>query len=289
MMLRDFQSRMLEEARGYMRAGVKRILFVAPPGAGKTVLAAHMADGFVQRWLIGHFNCHRIELVEQTGDTFREHGIQHGVLARGYPFNPFDKLITAQVQTLARRLASLRVPDASIWDEAQHMAAAMWRAIFNWQPDAYQFGLSGSPERLDGSGLGEFFQVIVNGPSTAELIEMGYLSPYLYFGPPPTTPIAEQVKALKTLGGDYRRAELGAIMDRPKLIGDVVEHYLRLAPGEKGIVFAVNREHSRHLAAAFNGEGIAAAHLDGETDIGERKRTMAAFRAGDVRILTNVE
>jgi superfamily II DNA or RNA helicase len=95
--------------------------------------------------------------------------------------------------------------------------------------------------------------------------------------------------AVHTTAGDFNRGEVAELMDRPKLVGDVVEHYHRLAPGEQGIVFAASREHSRHMADTFSGEGVPAAHVDGSFPDRERERIFDAFRAGDIRIMSNVD
>lgn len=284
MLLRPYQDQMLQEARGHMRAGKRRVLLQLATGGGKTALASYMIDGAAAKGLRSSFNVHRKELIEQTSRAFDEYGIGHGVIGAGWPFNPHELVTIAGIATLARRLEHVLPPNMNVWDECHHLAAAIWRAVFDAFPDAYQLGLSATPERLDGRGLADFFDVMVSGPSTADLIGMGYLSRYRYFAPG-----KPDLVGMPTRCGDFNRSDLGDLMDKPKLIGDVVEHYLRLAAGELGVVFAVNREHSRHLAMAFKSEGIAAAHVDGSMSDGERSRAVDAFRAGDVRVLCNVD
>jgi superfamily II DNA or RNA helicase len=78
-------------------------------------------------------------------------------------------------------------------------------------------------------------------------------------------------------------------MKDAKLIGDVVKTYRELADGMQGIVFAVDREHSRSMTEAFVAAGIRAAHVDGSMNRNDRKRAVDAFRAGDIAILSNCE
>jgi DNA repair protein RadD len=78
-------------------------------------------------------------------------------------------------------------------------------------------------------------------------------------------------------------------MDKATLIGDVVEHYQRLAPGQQGIVFAVSREHSRHIAEAFCAAGVKAEHVDGSMKDRDRSRIVDGFRGGEVRVMVNVD
>lgn len=284
MELRDYQTRMLDDARAHMRAGVRRILLRLATGGGKTVMAASMLGGAAGRGLSSQFIVHRRELIEQTSLTFQAVGIRHGLIASG--MQPYrDPLVQlAGVQTLARRLDDVAKPKLIVVDEAHHAVAGTWQQVLAAYPDAYVIGLTATPERLDGRGLKDHFDVMVDGPSTGELIERGFLSPYTYFAPGTPDLVGVPVRA-----GDFNRGELGDLMDKPKLIGDIVEHYQRLAAGHQGIVFAASREHSRHIAEGFKAVGIRAAHVDGEMADRERKRAVDAFRARDLDIMVNVD
>lgn len=284
MELRDYQAAMLNEARAHMRSGTRRILMQLPTGGGKTVMAASMLDGAADREMRSWFAVHRRELIEQTSRTFREVGIAHGFIASGMPANGIYAVQLAGVQTLINRLDTIKEPKLIVWDEAHHATATIWSTIMARYPDAYHIGLSATPQRLDGRGLRGHFDVMVKGPSVAELIRRGFLCQYTYFAPG-----KPDLLGVPTRAGDFNRGELGDVMDRPKLIGDVVEHYHRLAAGKQGIVFAVSRDHSRHIADAFIGNGVRAAHIDGSMTERERGRIVDAFRAGDLEIMVNVD
>jgi superfamily II DNA or RNA helicase len=68
----------------------------------------------------------------------------------------------------------------------------------------------------------------------------------------------------------------------------VVQHWLKHAKGMRTVGFACNVAHSHDMVAAFNAQGIPAAHLDGGTPKGERKRIIAEFAAGRIQVLWNV-
>ncbi|NKW09462.1 DEAD/DEAH box helicase family protein [Ochrobactrum tritici] len=91
----------------------------------------------------------------------------------------------ASIQTLQKRLDWYGTPDLYIPDEAHHAGAATWAEVIDTyrQGGAKIVGLSATPERLDGEGLGKWFDRMVVGPSTAWLIEQGYLAPYRLFAP----------------------------------------------------------------------------------------------------------
>jgi len=282
--LRDYQEDMLVEAADLMAMGYRRILLQLPTGGGKTVMAAAMLGACALLEQRSQFIVHRKELIEQTSCTFNSAGINHGFIAAGRPFDPEAAVILAGVQTLVNRLEGLLPPNLAVIDEAHHCTAASWDRVMSAYPDAFIIGLSATPERLDGRGLDDHFDVMVTGPSVAELIEQGYLSPFDYYAPD-----VPDLGGVATVAGDFNRGQIGALMDKPKLIGDVVEHYLRLALGQQGIVFAANREHSRNLASAFAGNGVSAAHVDGSMPDKERKRIVDAFREGAIDIMSNCE
>ena len=281
--LRDYQYEMLVEAAHWMRMGFRRILLVLPTGGGKTIIASSLFQSAMALGCTAQFIVHRRELIKQTSETFTKAGLTHGFIASGFPFDFNAALTLAGIQTLANRLDLILPPDLAVVDEAHHATASTWADVLSGY-DGYVIGLTATPERLDGKGLDEHFDVMVIGPSVSDLIDMGYLSHYDYYAPS-----KPDLSGVKTMAGDYNRAAVADIMDKPVLIGDTVEHYLRTAKGEQGIVFAVNREHSRHLADAFKAEGVRAAHVDGSMTDKERERFDAAFRARDIDILTNVD
>lgn len=281
--LRDYQWAILLEVSRLMRLGYRRILIQLPTGGGKTVMAAAMMGSAALMGLSSEFIVHRKELINQTSTSFARMGINHGFIASGREMDLSHDVILAGVQSLVRRLASLLPPDLAVLDEAHHATAGTWERVLDYYRDGYVVGLSATPSRLDGRGLSDRFDVMVRGPSPRTLIQRGYLSEYEYFAP--SLPDFSEVPVT---AGEFNRAAAAEVMDRPKLIGDVVEHYLELAAGEQGIVFAQSRKHSQHLADAFAAERIPAMHVDGKTPEDERKRFDDAFRAGDIRIGCNV-
>lgn len=282
--LRHYQYDMLVEAAHWMRAGYRRILLVLPTGGGKTVIASSLLNSTYLMGYSSQFIVHRKELIKQTSTTFTKNGLTHGFIATGFPVDYHADVTLAGIQTLVNRLDKVLPPYLSVIDEAHHAAASSWADVLSYYGDNYVIGLTATPERLDGKGLAEHFDVMIVGPSVSDLIEWGYLSPYEYYAPN-----RPDMAGVGSTAGDYARAAAAEVMDKPVLIGSTVEHYLRNAKGEQGVVFAVNREHSRHLADGFKGEGIKAAHVDGSMTDKERDWHDAAFRARDIDILTNVD
>lgn len=280
--LRPYQSALIDRLRHSLRSH-RSVLLQLPTGGGKTVLTAAMIGTAASRGRRCHFHVHRQELIDQTINTFSAVGIPHGVIAASYAPNPFQPVQVASIDTLRHRLARVRAPDLCVWDEAHHLGAKSWRRIMDAWPKAVHVGLTATPERLDGKGLDDCFQDMVCGPTTAELIEAGYLSKYRLFAPsrPDTT-------GLHSRGGDYKTEEADALMDRPTITGDAIAHYNRLARDKRAVAFCVSIKHSQHVAEQFRAAGVVAWHVDGGTDRSERRQAIDAFRRGEIKVLCNV-
>lgn len=283
--LRDYQADMIERGRQALRR-VKRVLLQAPTGAGKTVLASFMIQQTARRGDSAWFICHRAELVEGTSKTFHKFGIAHGYIAAGYPMSLQQLVQVCSIDTLKGRLANLAAPRIAIIDEAHHGGAAGWAMVMDWlhQQGTLIIGLSATPQRLDGKGLDAHFDELVPGPQTAWLIEQGNLSPYRLYAPH-----MPDMKGVRKQMGDFAKGDAAERMDKPKLTGDAIAHWHKYAAGLRTVVFGITVAHSQHIAEQFTAAGIRAAHLDGGTNKGERKRIITDYAAGRIQVLTNVD
>ena len=283
--LRPYQTDLISKARASLRQGCKRLLLQCPTGAGKTVLVAHMLATAAQKGKRAWFCVHRKELLEQAVQTFVDAADIHtGIVAAGYPSDPSAPVQVCSVGSLKRRMAKLQPPDLLVWDECHHVPSASWAAVSSALPNAHQLGLTATPQRLDGKGLAAHFDQLLLGPTVADLIAQGYLSPYRLFAPG-----AFDTSQIHKVAGDFNKAEVATAMGASTVVGDAVHTYQQHADHGRALVFVWSLEASRALAAAFSAAGISAAHVDGETPSDERKRAMAAFRAGDLRVLCNVD
>jgi DNA repair protein RadD len=97
------------------------------------------------------------------------------------------------------------------------------------------------------------------------------------------------LSGVATRTGDYVEAQLADRMDRAKLVGDIVMHWLRFAEGRETVAFAVNVAHSIHLRNEFRRSGVRAEHIDGSTAMDERDATLARLASGKIDIVTNCQ
>lgn len=267
-----------------MAEGCRSILLQAPTGSGKTLLTAHMLKTCAARGQRAIFVVHRRELVKQSIAAFGQVGLDHGVIAAGWWESPRKPVQIASAQTLIRRHHKYAKPNLVIWDEAHHLGAQSWQKLHAQYPMAYHIGLTATPVRLDGKGLGTFFERILCGPSVSWLIENKYLSSYKLFAPS-----LIETNGLSIRMGDFSKEELATVSDKPTITGDAISHYKRLASGKRALVFCVSIQHSQHVVAQFQAAGISAAHIDGETDQEVRDATIEKFKQGSIKVLSNVE
>ena len=280
---RDYQTELVEAARQRIRQKHKRILIQLPTGGGKTVIAALIIEGALAKDKRILFLAHRRELIEQPSAKLDQLGVSHGiVMAQHHRYRPYAPVQVASIQTLANRELAYP-PDLIFIDEAHRARAATYGKILERYPDAVVIGLTATPVRSDGRGLGNLFQTMACGPSVATLTERGYLVPTRVFAP--TKP---DLKDVGKVGGDYNQGQLGRTMDRSTITGDIVEHWRRLGEDRLTICFAVNVEHSKHLCERFREAGVRAAHLDGETPLDERTKLLEQLAAGEIRVLCSV-
>jgi DNA repair protein RadD len=182
------------------------------------------------------------------------------------------------------RSRSLELPPADLLvvDEAHHARAETYQRLLAAYPNAVILGLTATPCRGDGRGLGNIFEVLIECPSVAELIGGKYLVETR-----PYAPVRPDLTGVHIRRGDYVENELAARMNTAKLVGDVVAHWLRLAERRSTVVFAVDVAHSVHLRNEFRRAGVLAEHLDGSTPIEERDRILAQLASGTIDVVTN--
>lgn len=285
-MLRPYQLEAVEGLRESFKKGYKRIVLQAATGSGKTVMASEIVRGAVAKGNPVLFVAHRRELIHQAAAKLKDFGISTGLILAEERPKPRELVQVGSIQTIAARYLKKgeTLPSAAvvIYDEGHHALAQTYVRLAEQYPNAALLGLTATPVRGDGKGLGHMFQDMVMGPSITKLTEQGYLVPVRYFAPS-----MPDLYGVKVTAGDYNQGQLDERMDKPKLVGDIVANWGEIAPERKTIVFASSVKHSIHLAEQFQAAGVNAAHLDGETPIAEREEILGDLRRGKIQVLTN--
>jgi DNA repair protein RadD len=74
--LRRYQTDVISEIEKAIGAGERRIVVVAPTGAGKTIVAAEIISHFTERYRPVLLLAHRLEIISQTSKKLRSCGIR---------------------------------------------------------------------------------------------------------------------------------------------------------------------------------------------------------------------
>ena len=281
--LRPYQSAgiaSIREAFGPLRK--RAPLYVLPTGGGKSLTFSFIAHGAGAKGNRVYILSHRQELIDQISAALDLTGTPHGFIAAGYPTLDAPVQI-ASVQTLVRRLDRTPQPDLIVIDEAHHARAETFERVIREWPKAKLLGVTATPIRLSGEGLGTIFDHLIVGPSMRELIDGGYLAPYRMFRPP-----TADASDLPRRGGEFVTAAAEALMNKPAITGSALAHYRQHADGRPALVFCVSIKHAKSVADQFREAGYSAFSIDGTMERTVRRGVVDDFRAGRIQVITSV-
>lgn len=267
-----YQQDLIDKARNSLAKGNRAVLLVSPAGSGKSVIIAEIARLAVEKG--GHvlFLVHRKELVDQIKETFKADEID---------------LAHTTIMTVGRiknRLGKLPKPTLIITDETHHSVAKTYLTIYRYYSDVPRLGFTATPWRMNGQGLHDIYDDMVEGQNVRWLIDNHYLAPFTLYGFNP----GDQSMLKRSSTGDYTNASMDAFAKK-MIYGDIISNWREKAEGRKTIVYCHAVWFSKQVAQAFNDAGIPATHADSQTPPAERDQIMADFKAGKVKILCNVD
>jgi DNA repair protein RadD len=264
-----------------------RPLLVAPTGSGKTVIAAEIIRREVAKYRTVVFLAHRREIITQTSAKLTANGVRHGIIMAGVEPRPMKSVQVASIDTLhvrGVRSKAMALPPADllIFDEAHHARGRTREQLIALYPNATLLGITATPCRGDGRGLGNIFDTMIECPQVADLIVGGFLVRSRVYAP-----VDPDLRGVRTQQGDYVVGQLERRMNTDDLVGDVVEHWLKYGERRRTVCFAVGVEHSVHIRNEFLQADVRAEHLDGGTSIAEREAILARLASGETEIVTN--
>ena len=270
-----------------IKAGYRAPILVMPTGGGKTFVGCDIIRDIVSRGKRALFVVHRQELLRQTSAKLRELGIAHGIIMAGCIAIRTHAVQVASIQTLRNRMDLYDAFDVIFIDECHRATAESYMLMRQQWPDALLIGLTATPTRLDGRGLGThaggLFDTIVPTVTPAELIEAGYLVPYEYYCPDPLDD-----EGIATVRGDYDPEEAGRRVDKPKLVGSMADHYLKLGKGRPGLMFAAHVKHAYHIEEELRGRGIKALCVHAKTKSDVRRKALLDLANEELEVAVNV-
>lgn len=272
MPLRDYQEDLVNRVKKSYLQGHTAPCIVLPCGGGKSCIVAEIAKRTTYKGNNVLFLIHRKELKEQIEDTFSRWGVD------------MSRCDIMMVQTACRRTNKISSPSLIITDENHHCLASSYKKIYSSFPQSKRLGVTATPVRLNGDGLGDVNDELIIGVTAKWLIKNRFLSPYTYYAPS-----VADLTHLKVSRGEYVTADIEKLLAKNTVFGDVIEHYKKLAYGKQAICYCASVKHSESMAEAFRDAGISAEHIDATSSPGERARIIEDFRNGKIKILCNVD
>lgn len=309
--LRPFQIKLESDINAAWASGARNVMPVAATGSGKTVvLSKVLHDEPGASVAIAH----RQELVTQIATALARNGVRHRLVGArkgsglvkvinalqiaelGYSyFDPNAKTGVGGVDTIVRMDAAdpwFKQVRTGVQDEAHHVLREnKWGRAALLFPNARWLLPTATPLRADGKGLGRDAEGLVDAmvfaPTMREIINMGYLTDYRVFAPQSDVNLAKVEISKAT--GDFNADQLRKAVHESHIVGDVVAHYLRLAPGKLGVTFAVDVESATDIAAAFRAHGVPAEVVSAKTPDMLRQQILGRFKRREVMQLVNVD
>lgn len=307
--LYDYQERLKNGVYASWNAGNRNVIAVLPTGGGKTaIMAAIFAECRIPSVAIAH----RQELVGQISQALARAGVTHRIIA---PKKIIQFIITqhikefgrsfyhhaapvavAGIDTLVRRTDDLTqwINSVKLWtmDEAHHVLKDnKWGKGADLFTNASGLGVTATPIRCDRKSLGRkksgLFDDMVIGPTMHQLIAMGRLSPYKIFVPQQSIDLAQVTVSQTT--GEYNPEKLREAAHKSTVVGDLVDTYLKLTPGKRGLSFLVDVEQAVETAEAFRHKGVPAECISANSTDQHRQHCTDMFKRGELLQLTNVD
>lgn len=283
----DFQDRTVKQVLHHFDVDGHRGVFMQGPcGVGKTVTFTRIIKILLGRKMRGVVVAHRRTLISQASQELLNEQIPFGVIRRGPSTNPSADVQVASIDSMRNRELPWE-PDFIVVDEAHLAKANRYTDFFARYPNALLLLVSATPVRLDGSGFDDLAQSLVIMGKISEFVhhpDGPFLVPGIMFQGSDLGKVDER---LGKIGGDFKQKERERLMCSERLVGDVVEGYIKRAYGLKGIVFSSGLTHSRLLAEQFNAAGIIADYIDSTMDDDEIDHNMKRHARGESKILIN--
>lgn len=219
------------------------------------------------------FLVHRKELIDQIRNTLIMNEVDMSYVKLG------------MVQTIVRRLNKTSEPSLIIIDESHHVLANSYKKIIHHFSKAKVVGFTATPVRINGGGLGDINDTLIEKVNVKWLIENQFLASYKYYAPEIVQ--TESLNVKRT--GEFDMTGLDDQFNKKMIWGDVIKHYQKLANEEQAILYASSIYQSEKMAASFEQVGITAAHIDGKTPKAERDHIIQQFRNGEIKVLCNLD
>lgn len=294
--LRDYQQDTIDKVIESYNQNKQRLLVVLATGLGKTFCATELHKRFKPKEKT-IFLVDRIELAYQAKKSFQKSNpnLNVGIEMNKHHAKKSDDIVIACVHTIGRkgsyRIGKFNPEDFTkvIVDEAHMGVSDTYTRVLNYLgvgsdnllPNKLLVGLTATPNRTDGKGLGSVFDEIVVNYDIKYGIKNGWLTDI------DILQIETGIDLSKVKFSDARLEELGKAIniDHRNLL--ILKAYNQIGKGAQALIYASTVEHAHTIADLFNANDIPAFCIEANTDSQERQEAIAKYKSGAIKVLTN--
>lgn len=299
--LRPYQ---IEGKTGIFKAWnrIDNVMFQMPTGTGKTVLFSSIVNDIIN--YSGKLDvslkvliiAHRIELINQISESLgNKFNIEHGIV-QGKTIQSLERDVqVASIQTLLSKKNIENITQINfnfiIIDEAHHAMANSYKKLWKLFPGTKKLGLTATPWRMNKQGFRSLFDDIIVSPSIQKFITEGYLSVYDYASIAPESDLQAEIDEIDAFAadGDYDVDELEKRLDKDRIRARLLKSYQNYVRGKKGIIYAINKMHSRHICDLYQSAGVNIVSIDSDTPAVERALLVKSYKEGLIQVICNVD
>jgi superfamily II DNA or RNA helicase len=276
MELREYQEKACQTTVDGFKKTHKQLI-VLPTGSGKT---------FVFWNIIKRMGLKTLVLVNTR--EIQKHTIETG----NKSFSEFTHKVnvcTVQSAMYIKKLNKLKNEnyDLIIVDECHHSCAGGYRKIFDYLEIKHKYilGVTATPFRKDGQSVYELFGKPNFTISLDELISLGFLCDLQGYRIKTNCSLT----GVRKNKGDFQKNQLESVINTKNRNQLIVNEYIKLANGEKAIVFCVSVKHALEIKNGFLLKGISCEVIHGKMSKMERDLFLLYFKTGRIKILANCQ
>lgn len=284
----SYQVRAIDDLRAARATGLRRLILCMLMAAGKTLCSLELMRLCAEKGMRSLFLCDRRMLADQAVERAREQGLWAGLLlsGRGWDLEAPNQFGSKQTVESWLKRGKLELPpfDLGIIDEC-HRGVEYQRQLFERHPNVTWVGLTATPCLGNGSGMGGYYQAIVQPVKPSELLALGRIVPVRAFAP--HVPDLKGVRG--GADGDWSAKSLSARMNRKNLVGDVCGWWQRHGGNRPSVYFACDVAHAISIRDEFRSQGVAAELVCDETPDQEREAIRRQLEVGIIKVVVNCD
>lgn len=282
--LRERQIETLQKISDWLEAGGTKGHIVMPTGCGKTVIFLALVEAMGLKTFI----CEPTQIIQdQVITEIQEKTEMEDVAKRNTQNKDISKrVVVTTYQSLLNDVKNARLGenevDLFIRDEAHKSLGENTSASLDLV-GGIQIGFTAT-EDYEYKSVGDHLPDCIDKLDPIEAIRLKMISGYKNW----VVGTDISLQGIKLDGSKEDDALLEKAVDVTKRNMVAVDIYKNAFRGNnsQGVCFCSGITHSKNVAGLFNSEGVTARHIDGDTPINERKEILAAYKRGEISILT---